>query len=231
MNEASHYHAYLYDIVSSHLGSRVLEIGTGFGQYSKMMAAEGKRILTCDIETAYVEAMNKAQLQQIEAIQFDLAHPEDKLETLTAFKPDSILCMNVLEHIDDDVSALKTLYQTASPGTELVLVVPALQQLYTKLDAEAGHFRRYSKQRLEAAMIKAGWDVSFTAYKNAPGIPGWLAAGVFSRNSDNALDSSLTNGLIRIYDTLFVKLSKLTDPLFGQLAGLSLLGVASKKSA
>jgi SAM-dependent methyltransferase len=231
MASATRYHAYLWTFVQPSLGQRVLEIGVGFGQYTRRMLADGRRVLGCDLDAGHLEALRLSSGSPLlETLRLDLQSPEPARPAIAAFAPDTIILLNVLEHIQTDRDALAFLRETAAPGGRIVLIVPALQALFNGLDREAGHHRRYSRASLEEALGAAGWGSIETRFINLPGVPGWLTAGWLSRSSraKTELNASSTNWLLRFYDRFFVGLSQLTDPIAAKLGGLSVLAVAKK---
>jgi SAM-dependent methyltransferase len=231
MASLGRYHEYLWSFVQPWIGQRVLEVGVGFGQYTKRMLAERRRVLGCDLDTGHLEALKvSAPSPLLETQRLDLEEPEASRAAGAAFSPDTIILLNVLEHIRADEKALIFLREVASPGGRIVVIVPALAALYNGLDREAGHQRRYSRASLSRALGAAGWELVTARYINLPGIPGWLAAGWLSRASRSAteLNAPSTNWLLRFYDRFFVGLSRLTDPLAARVAGLSVLAVARK---
>jgi SAM-dependent methyltransferase len=232
MASLGRYHEYLWSFVHPWLGQRVLEVGVGFGQYTRRMLAEKRRVLGCDLDTGHLEALKvSAPSPLLETLRLDLEEPEASRAASAAFFPDSIILLNVLEHIRADKKALTFLREVAAPGGRIVVIVPALAVLYNGLDREAGHRRRYSRASLSRALGAAGWAVVTVRYINLPGIPGWLAAGWLSRASRSAteLNAPSTNWLLRFYDRFFVGLSRLTDPLAARVAGLSVLAIARKQ--
>lgn len=231
MASVARYHKYLWSFVQPWVGQQVMEIGVGFGQYTRCMLAEGRRVLACDIDTRHLEELrNSTSSPLLETQHLDLEDPEPSRLPIAAFAPDSIILLNVLEHIRAHEQALAFLREIAAPGGRVVLIVPALAALQNGLDREAGHHRRYSRASLAQALGAAGWNVVTTRYINLPGVPGWLVAGWLSRASRSAteLNAPSTNWLLRFYDRFFVGVSRLTDPFAGKIAGLSVLAIARK---
>jgi SAM-dependent methyltransferase len=233
MASVTRYHEYLWSYVQPWLGRRVLEIGVGFGQYTRRMLEEGRRVLGCDLDAGHLADLRSSiDSPLLETHRLDLEDPEACRTAGETFAPDTTILLNVLEHIRNDVGALGFLREIAAPGGRIVLIVPALPALHNGLDREAGHHRRYSRRSLTAAMAAAGWKVASVRYINMPGIPGWVAAGWLSRASRSGTDLNApsTNWLLRLYDRLFVGLSRSTDGIAGGLAGLSLVAVGEKVS-
>jgi len=231
MASVARYHGYLWSFVEPWLGRRVLEIGVGYGQYTRRMLAQGRRVLGCDIDSGHLEELRaSAASALLETRRLDLEAPGPFRADGEAFAPDTIVLLNVLEHVRAHEEALGFLKEIAAPGGRIVLIVPALQALSNGLDREAGHHRRYSRGSLERALRAAGWDVIETRYINLPGIPGWLLAGWLGRTgrAPTQLNAPSTNWLLRFYDRFFVGLARLTDPIASRVTGLSLLAVARK---
>ena len=89
---------------------------------------------------------------------------------------DSMLCLNVLEHVPDDLLALKNMRERVKPGGKLVILVPAYPWLFNSMDKAVGRFRRYRKDELESRLASAGWGVQRTFRFKAAGVAGWYAA-------------------------------------------------------
>jgi hypothetical protein len=87
---------------------------------------------------------------------------------------DTVYCVNVLEHIEDDVAALKMFRDVIVPGGHVLIYVPAVQAAYGPLDAELGHHRRYSKRTLATAFGAAGLELIRLKYANPIGLIGWM---------------------------------------------------------
>jgi SAM-dependent methyltransferase len=231
MSSIARYHDYLWSHVEPWLGQRVMEIGVGYGQYTRRLLSERRRVLGCDLDEGHLGTLRaSAASPLLETLHLDLEKPEAARAACLGFAPDSIILLNVLEHIRPHGNALGFLREIAAPGGRIVVIVPALEALSNGLDREAGHHRRYSRAALARTLGDAGWEVESTRYINLPGIPGWIIAGWLGRagRGGTQLDAPSTNWLLRLYDRFFVGVSRLTDPLAGRLAGLSIVAVARK---
>ena len=96
---------------------------------------------------------------------------------LVGEKIDSVVCLNVLEHIEDDRRVLAELSRAIEPGGVLVVLVPAHPRLYSDLDRNLGHYRRYTRELLEARFREAGFVVERSRYFNWIGAIGWYVYG------------------------------------------------------
>ena len=120
----------------------------------------------------------------VDVVRLDLTQPlgadnagvvEEQADTAVAF--------NVVEHLEDDLRALRTLYQTLQPGGRLLLVVPAHPFAYGALDKDLEHFRRYTRAGLEAVLAEAGFEIESTTRANSLGLFGWWFNGRILRRS------------------------------------------------
>ena len=109
---------------------------------------------------------------------------------------DTIVCLNVLEHIDDDLGSLEAMYSLLEPGGKLVLLVPAFPGLYGSLDRALGHYRRYTRKLLRARYAKVGFAMRRLEYFNLAGMPGWWITGRLLRRD------LIPTGSLALYDSL-----------------------------
>jgi len=133
---------------------------------------------------------------------------------------DSVVCLNVLEHIEDDLFALSQMRDSLTTGGKLALLVPAHRFLYGEFDRALGHFRRYERRELADKLEKAGFivlDMKF--FSLAAALP-WLINGrLLKRDYIPSGQANLAN--------LLVPLLKL-ERLIGPPCGLSLIAIAQK---
>jgi SAM-dependent methyltransferase len=224
MSQMVHYPRYLLEKLTSSLGQRVLEIGVGNGQYTRELLAQGRQVLATDIDPNCLEQL-KQSLNATDRVQFspiDLEN-ESTVAQLAWFRADSVICLNVLEHINDDELALTAIRENVERQAKIGLIVPAHGWLFGRMDREAGHFRRYSRSMLKSKLITAGWVVEKIAYINLFGAAGWFYHNRLRR--DAGLADKQVNNQMRMADKLLPRLGAVTDPLFGQIAGLSVLAI------
>jgi hypothetical protein len=141
---------------------------------------------------------------------------------LNDFKVDTVVCLNVLEHIEDDQSVLRRLYEAVPSGCKVVFLVPFNPKLYSRFDKEIGHFRRYSKAELEEKMRTAGLKVERQFYFNKAGVIAWWVSNtLFGQRC-------ITSWQLRVYNMLTPVFRVLDRCL--PIQGLSTVVVASKAS-
>lgn len=214
------YNGWIFDKIRPALGRRVLEVGSGTGNITRFLAGDGRQVVATEVVPSYrdhlVSLFRSAPL--VEVSQFDLnctAPPE-----LVAAPFDSVVCLNVLEHIEDDLAALREMWRVLRPGGELALLVPAHPVLYGRFDQAVGHFRRYSKPLLLDLLRVAGFQVKSTVYFNCLAVLPWLLNGrILRRDYLPAGQTSLADRLVPL-----LKLERFIGPP----CGLSLIAIAKK---
>lgn len=136
---------------------------------------------------------------------------------------DIIYTSNVLEHIEDDVAALRDLRALLNDGGTLIVYVPAFQCLYSHLDADVGHYRRYGRRELRDKLMDAGFTIRRAQYSDSIGFLAWF----LTRYQQHASDAD-TSRRMALYDRVVYPLSRLLDAMGCRaLFGKSLLAVAT----
>lgn len=142
---------------------------------------------------------------------------------------DALLCLDVIEHIDDDLGALKLLRGACRLGGKLILTVPALGKLYGMRDHALGHYRRYNKVELLAKLSVAGLAVRTCQYWNMAGVPAyWLSERILSRPVNDALRTGSDSGVKSLIRSCLRRWLKIEAKCPFLPLGLSLVCVASR---
>lgn len=227
--EARNYYAWIMDRFVPYLGRRVLDVGGGNGPLLDHVVARGRSVTAVDLSADCVREMQlRFRGQALEARQGDIADPALAAE-LAGAKFDTVLCVNVLEHIERDGAALRSLADILRPaGGRLLLLVPAHPLLFGTPDTLAGHFRRYSRKGLRRLLEESGFRVERLSFFNAPGvIPYFITSRlVRPRSLGGAVDAQL-----RWYDRLVVPVARWLEPSVGMPFGQSLTAVAVPSGA
>ena len=222
LDEAVNFTRWVGEEIRPFLGGRALEVGCGSGTHTELLARCCEAVIAVDLDPSFVAAASRrfAGNPRVEVIEGDAR----RLPELGRF--DTIVMLDVLEHIEDDVATLAALGRRLAPGGRLVLKVPAHPSLYGALDAAIGHHRRYGRDSLALAAGRAGLALVHCRFFNLAAAPGWwLNARVLKR-------SEPPEGQIRLYDRLvpaFRLLDRLTGPPFG--ASLIAAAVPASSSA
>lgn len=221
MEGAGKYNAWLFDQCKPYLRARVLEVGAGLGNITKFLL-DRECVVATDLNNSYLEELKRkfTHYDNVHIDRFDLLDSAGARRLRDQFQPDTLLSLNVIEHIKDDVTAVKNIGEVLGKTGRVVLVLPAHQFLYSKMDIKLGHYRRYNRQSLEDILTKAGFEIEEIRYLNMLGALGWLVNG---RLLQRAI---LPSRQLRVFDwlTKSLFLEKFFHPPFG----LSVFVVARK---
>jgi glycosyltransferase involved in cell wall biosynthesis len=215
------YTKWLHSRFEHYLGQRVLEVGAGTGNHT-IYFSDRDRVIASDFEAHYLRELrarfDRHPNVRIASFRFPLSDA-DRAD-LRAERIDTIVCSNVLEHIEHDRETLTDFAAALPPGGHLVLLVPAHPALYGSLDVHLQHFRRYRREPLKELVAAAGFEVEDIRYLNRPGVFGWwLNSRVLKR-------TVLPRGQLRVFRYLepLLRLEQKHPPRFG----LSLLVLAKR---
>jgi SAM-dependent methyltransferase len=164
---------WIFDRLEPWLGQRVAEVGSGLGTITELML-DREHVLATELEDQFLDRLRERFGRHPNVAVEKLDLEDVPVERLAAHRLDTIVCVNVLEHVKDDVGALDRLRRSVVPGGRLLLYVPALSWLYGSLDRGLQHHRRYSRAALEEALAAAGWRIRHLSWMNVMGIPGWF---------------------------------------------------------
>jgi SAM-dependent methyltransferase len=207
---AHRYRRYLHGLLAPWLGSSVLEVGAGLGDFSAELLGR-ERLVVSDHDPVCVRALDErfGDRPEVEVVAADV--PQLKVSPPV----DTVVAVNVLERLGDDVAALRALAGNAVPGSgRLLLIVPGYPGLHGAFDEALGHVRRYTPDRLRAAVEAAGLLPEQVRPVNLIGGVAWWAAVRVGRQGRP------TPTLVRLYDHLVVPAERLLErrvrPAFGQ---------------
>lgn len=186
---------WMYSQFVRFVGQNVLEAGCGIGNLSRFMLS--KNSLTCvDIDKLYVDAIDQkfGHLENFSAIRADLSSSEFKSKLDVAKSTDTIICLNVLEHIRNDDEVIRNFYDIVEEGGHVIVLVPQYESLFGPVDTTVGHVRRYSRPDLERKFRDAGFDIIHSQPFNRLGAIGWWLNGkVFRKSTLSPLSMWLFN--------------------------------------
>ncbi len=221
MEGAGAYNRWLFDQCKPHLGEHVLEVGAGVGNITKLLLHKPSVVVT-DFSDEYVSELRSKfwHFQNLKIAALDLTK-EDSVKRFGHPKDiDTILSMNMLEHIENDQLAVKHMYSLLPAKGRLVILVPAHAWLFSEMDRHLGHFRRYTKNSLSCVLENAGFKVIRSRYLNWIGAIGWFVNGRLLRKK------LIPSRQIRLFDLIILLLGmeRYVSPPFG----LSVLIIAEK---
>lgn len=216
MKQAKNYNSWLVEKVIENMpakAEKIIDFGAGNGSFAKEVERKIHKRVVC-VEPA--ENMQE-HLQGLEKAK--------SLESLADNEADFIYSLNVLEHIEKDEDVLRLLRQKIKKGGVILIYVPAFTCLYSAMDKEVGHFRRYEKADLLNKVSATGFKVTDCRYED---FVGWFAAMLFKLVSKKS--GKLDKKSVWFYDRFVFPLSRLADFLSqGRLLGKNLLLVAKKE--
>ena len=216
------YPKWIYSNIKPFIGKRILEVGAGVGLFTNLII-DKELIVAIDISNQFVEIMKNKFRRKNNLIihQYDISNP--KTLDLTIMNFDTVICLNVLEHIDNDISALANIFNILSPGGNLILMVPAINILYGSMDKKCGHYRRYGNNELISILTKTDFIIQNSFYMNLIGILGWYINFKIIRKT------SLPENQLRLFNFLIPFYSKFEN-LFHFPIGMSLICIGKKPS-
>ena len=181
MTKARGYNLWILNQVRDYLGPRLLEAGSGIGNLSAELLNR-QRLVLMDLDDTYIKTLQQkfAGRSNLRVEKADLTE-ENLAERCSEEELDTVLCSNVLEHLEPDVRVLSSFQKMLVPGGHCIIVVPAGKWLYTGMDEELGHRRRYTVAELQAKMGEAGLEVVFTRQFSRLGSIAWATSGHLMR--------------------------------------------------
>ncbi|EID53437.1 methyltransferase family protein [Saccharomonospora xinjiangensis XJ-54] len=212
------YLAYQRELIRPHCGRTVLEVGAGLGEFASGFTGFDRYVVT-DVDTGAVQKLKERfhDRPEVEVQQYDI----DGTTTL-ATPVHTLVAINVLEHIEDDIGALRQLSRSLTSRGNVVLFVPGYQQLYGEFDRRVGHFRRYTPTTVAATAREAGLVVELARPVNFLGAFAWWAA--VRRGGTTAPDPRL----VSLYDRYVVPVTRAIEKTLPIPFGQSILCVARK---
>jgi len=218
LSDARHFNRWMADVIEPHLGNNILEVGSGIGNITRVLPKRD-RLTATDMDPVYLELLENAYADHdlVDVQKLDLTSDAD-FDALGERAYDTVVCLNVLEHIEDDLAALKRMRRLLVPGGRLILLVPQYRWLYGSYDKHLHHFRRYNRADAVRLLESAGYGVEKNFNFNVLAILGWWV------NSCLLKRETMGCYQIKIFDMLVPLVKPLETLLL--LPGLSLVCIA-----
>jgi SAM-dependent methyltransferase len=177
LSETPRFNQWMADTIRPFLGSRVLEIGAGIGNLTRKLSSHRKMYVASDIDGEHLARLGTRfhHRPNFEVCYCDLA--DSGAFGAFAARFDSVICLNVVEHVEDDRLALANICSALVQGGRAIVLVPQDQSIYGTLDQVLGHYRRYSEAELRQKMEQAGLRVKQVIQFNRITRPGWYVNG------------------------------------------------------
>lgn len=219
--EAHHWKRYWSGMLRPLVGRRVLDVGAGIGATALALAGpDYQRWLALEPDPGLTARMLQARGEgRLPAI---LEARQGGLEALAVEERfDSILYIDVLEHIADDAAELQRAAAHLDPGGRLIILAPAHRWLFTPFDTAIGHHRRYNRRMLRD-IRPPGLQIERLRYLDSAGMLASIGNRLLMRSAHP------TRAQIQLWDRGLVPLSRLLDPLLGGHVGKSIICVLSR---
>ncbi|HKF39455.1 MAG TPA: bifunctional glycosyltransferase/class I SAM-dependent methyltransferase [Candidatus Acidoferrum sp.] len=194
LNRAPRFTKWMADTIRPYVGERVLEIGAGIGNLTTNLVPRTEYYAS-DINEHYLDRLNNLKLTRpyLEVGYTDASAGE----TYPKAEFDTVICLNVVEHLEDDVKALRNICGSLEKEGRAIVLVPSGPGLYGTLDKVLGHYRRYTRDQLVEACARAGFRVEKVLKFNRIGSPGWWWNGkVLKKTTFGFWQIKLLNTLI-----------------------------------
>ena len=221
--EASNYYDWIIQSFAGAFGKRIVEVGAGIGTVAELVL---KRASPSEMVLIEPARNNIPELQRkfgpdprVRVLQ---GYLEQFSDTLSA---DTIIAVNVMEHIARDADFLRTAHSTLSRDGTLLLLVPAVPAIYGSLDRAFDHYRRYTKSGLKKLLLEAGFQIDKLHYLNAIGVIAWFMTSTVMRRK------SLRRAQVQFYDRMVIPWLRRLEARLHPPIGQSLLAIARKPAA
>ncbi len=219
--EMPNYYSWIMSAFAPHVRGHVIEYGAGVGTVSERLLPYVQRLTLVEPSASLVPKLRSRFAEQSEVV-VSSETLEVHIGGIGSDSVDAVVMINVLEHIEDDQEALGNLVRILKPGGHLLIFVPALQGLMSRIDKMHGHFRRYHKPDLLAKTRKAGAEVVSSRYFDLIGAFSWLVVNKWGGST------SFNPRMIAINDKVLVPLSRAIEGMLTPPLGKNLIMVARK---
>jgi len=219
LTEAKNYNRWIADNFFPYIKAPLLEFGAGIGNISELLSSYTPLCLTDTDERMLALLKNKfSHINDVSVNFLDITQPPPE-HLVGSFQ--TVIGINVLEHVEDDEKALFHLGNILKPSGRLLLLVPAKKWAYTDLDRQLGHFRRYEKKELGEKLAKASFQIEKLYFFNIIGLMSWIIRDKLQRSG------GLRPYQISLFDTIVPILKRIESKISMPL-GISLIAIAQK---
>ena len=229
LKNLTNYYTWIIEEAAPFLGSRIAEIGGGIGTFTSFLVhSHVLRHPHCSLEVIepdpalYQSLVDRLQSRFHDLVQADRLRMTNGTFAIPPQPFDSVVMVNVLEHIQDDEALVRTIHQSLMPGGTMIAFVPALQQLFSPFDKAAGHFRRYEKYRLQHMLETSGFRIAKATYMDMAGILPWYLLNVLGRSR------AINARLAMLYDRWGIPVTKFIERRCGAPLGKNLLIIGQR---
>jgi SAM-dependent methyltransferase len=216
------YYSWIMQSLAPHVRGEVIEYGAGTGTVSEHLLRSAGRLTLVEPSHNLVGILRE-RFSSDARVEVRSATLESDIRNRASASADTIVLVNVLEHIEHDEDALRELLRVLRPGGKLLIFVPALRALMSKVDVIHGHFRRYHRPELLEKIAKAEGQVEHCRYFDLLGTAPWF---VLNRLLGFTTFNSM---LVSVNDRMVVPVSRVLESAIEPPFGKNLLVVASRR--
>lgn len=213
-DRAINFRNYQFDILKKYIKGIVAEVGPGNGSFLKYYLPLAEQIDLYEPSNNFIDNLNKIKNQKTSIINNNFTQKDNAYDT--------ILYLDVLEHIENDENELEIAFKSLKTGGALIVNVPAFQHLYSQFDKDIDHFRRYSKNDLKKLTNKFKFSKTKLIYYDSIGYFLSIGSKLITKNYLNNFEKK-----IKIWDTL-MPISKIIDLIIFNSIGKSLIMICIK---
>jgi glycosyltransferase involved in cell wall biosynthesis len=180
---APRFNRWMAETIRPYVGHRIMEIGAGMGNLTRQFVGQCDSYVATDVNVNHLARLcTRLQHQpRLVVATCDLSKRQDFQPFIEA--ADTVICLNVLEHMEDDLECARNMFSALQPGGRALILVPHGQSIYGRLDVVLGHYRRYSHEQLRAVLEGAGFSVERILDFNRVSRPGWFIKGKLLQQS------------------------------------------------
>ncbi len=196
----ANYQAWIIDAFRPYLAGEAVEIGAGIGSMSRLIRPHVVS-LDCVEPAANLFPILSARLAGLD-VHLHRLGLEAYLAAAAPASRDTLVMINLLEHVADDAAALVGAYRLLRPGGHLLLYVPAMPALFSRMDRLLGHHRRYDSADLADKVRRAGFEIVSNRYHDQLGYFAWLLVHTWLGRT------RFSAGMAQLYDRIGVPLTR-----------------------
>lgn len=223
LQNVNNYNRWIYDNIKPYIGRNILEIGCGIGNITDYFITPGRKITGIDIEDRFVN-FAREKYKNTPGVTITTGDALNPGCALPGMSFDTVVLLNVLEHIEKDHEAVKCIFNLLEPKGRAVILVPAMKFAYGELDSQLGHHKRYEKPDMMKVYTDNGFEIEKMFYMN------WIGAFGWAFNSRILKRKLIPASQAGIMDKLLVPIMKPLENLIKPPFGQSLIAIGKKSS-
>ena len=216
------YYGWIVDTFRPWLKGHTMEIGTGIGTVARLIFDDVDSLYLVEPSPHLTELLPPS-IANHEKVSIYNETSEQRLPQMADQTCDTVIMVNVLEHIEDDGDAIEQLYRILKPGGRLLLFVPALQFLYSELDSKHGHFRRYHLAPLAFKLKSHGFKIHYNKYFDLAGVLPWWLINTLGKKTE------FNPAMAIIYDRYIIPITRFIERFISPPLGKNIIIVAERE--